>query len=1070
LKAKRWGIWLALFAGVLQTLLIFRSSHAAEQSRYEAMFVDGRRVEGNTISAWHDDNAQPKLDSTDLLNPGQPLRWLHDRRPTAPLLRDVETGFVEMVGGDRLVGTVLGYDSGDSTYQAGQLVEPQLLVRPEVNLAAPTDPPYEHVRVLARFVRRVVWSGEPQSELKPGTLFFRDGRSTTFRSLRWSREGVRLLTDGGLQSFQYRDLAEVHLPTMDFWEAYCTELALLDPDQNARLVRFHTITGMKLTGSTARAHILNNGGSPEHWFHMLQPSWSLDALWVPFATIDLRQYFAPQEVPLSRLLPSQVVQKSLLGGGWRWQADRNSQLGPLVSGGLHHGWGFGVHAMSELTFTLPAYAKTFRTRIGLDQSAGDGGCVRTRVFAKAAGQNAQQQLFQSDPLVGSARGVDTGDLTLPTSTDAVTLTLHVDPAHEDRPAGADPLDIRDALDWLDPLVQLDQAGLQQAVAATKTSWIPAWANWTVEPNGTEEIKLFNLWQPVLQNRTAFQVGMQTGSGGISLKRELELGADDRWLLIAVRRSGGAPGGSIYVRVAGEPLGEFEIPYFGNEIPKPITIPLGKYAGRKVKIELEQREATPPQPIIWAAMTIASQLPTVQMLFEDDARGLRPNPLPTGLAQLVDDDPYAGARCLRLSPADGEAISITNLDVRIRDKPLIGEFRYLRFAMRMKGNASLGIECLPTVVEQPPRRYDAGVGPPVLEGAARIFSSAPTEWIVKTQDLYANLGAYDLQEIRWLAAGKGEVQIDHIYLARSLEDFNDIGAQDPLALQQKAELAQQAAFSNALEKANAATVLVDVEGLHGTGVLITKEGFIATTGFAAVTPGKEAKVTLADGRVLPAITLGINRDYDAAMLKITTEGEYPFLEIGNSQALPADGRLAAIAFIGDLQRGARKGTSIVRYRKADANALWVSLLFERSYSGGPLIDREGRLMALVSRPFGPGGTLAMTSEQFKQSRDRLVRSEVWGAWPLALTPHSGLNLGLREEKLTITGLAGGGPAEKAGVKLGDELASFDGQAVKSFQEVLNLISQKMPDEKVTLQLNRAGQSITAEFVLGRRGEF
>jgi len=386
---------------------------------------------------------------------------------------------------------------------------------------------------------------------------------------------------------------------------------------------------------------------------------------------------------------------------------------------------------------------------------------------------------------------------------------------------------------------------------------------------------------------------------------------------------------------------------------------------------------------------------------------------------------------------------------------------------MKGNVRLGMECVPSIAEQKVRVYDAGVGPPAIEGAARMLPSAPTEWVVKTQDLFANWGAYDLQEIRLLAVGDGAVQIDHMYLARSEADFNDLGAQDPLTLQQQTEQAQLAVFQQAIAKANSATVLIEVEGQRGTGALITKDGFIVSTGFAAVAPGKAAEITLADGRAVPAITLGINRDTDAAMLKITAEGEYPFLDIGNSQGLPVDGRLATVAYVGDLKQKPKLGTSLVRYRTAEGGGLWLSLMFDRGLSGGPIVDREGKLIGLVSRPFGPGGTLALPMHEFNASRERLSRSEVWGAWPLAVTPNIGMNVGRRDDKLKVIGLTAGGPAARASVQAEDEVNSFDGQPVNSFQDLLKLLAQKLPGEKVNLQLTRAGQPQTAEITLERR---
>ncbi|KKK66168.1 hypothetical protein LCGC14_2966800, partial [marine sediment metagenome] len=53
------------------------------------------------------------------------------------------------------------------------------------------------------------------------------------------------------------------------------------------------------------------------------------------------------------------------------------------------------------------------------------------------------------------------------------LGLLTDEAHQGRPAGADPLDIRDMLDWLEPVLLLDQAKLKQNVEAASTRLFPA---------------------------------------------------------------------------------------------------------------------------------------------------------------------------------------------------------------------------------------------------------------------------------------------------------------------------------------------------------------------------------------------------------------------------------------------------------------------------------------------------------------------------------------------------------------------------------------------------------------------
>ena len=125
------------------------------------------------------------------------------------------------------------------------------------------------------------------------------------------------------------------------------------------------------------------------------------------------------------------------------------------------GWGIGVHANNTLEFELPLFVRSFQARIGLDESAGTGGCVRVRVLANDL---AGQVLYESPFLIGSQKVIDIGPIDLPGPTDGRRLLILVtDQAHQGRPKGADPLDIRDELNWIDPVLGLDPQHLQSEI-------------------------------------------------------------------------------------------------------------------------------------------------------------------------------------------------------------------------------------------------------------------------------------------------------------------------------------------------------------------------------------------------------------------------------------------------------------------------------------------------------------------------------------------------------------------------------------------------------------------------------
>jgi hypothetical protein len=120
-----------------------------------------------------------------------------------------------------------------------------------------------------------------------------------------------------------------------------------------------------------------------------------------------------------------------------------------------------VHAYCELQFELPSCVRAFQSQVGLDESVGRGGCARGLVYVNRV---APEPLYRSQPLIGSRQIAQTGTLPLAGPAGGQhTLLLVADPIDRDFPPGADPLDIRDMVDWLEPLLELDLEQLKSEV-------------------------------------------------------------------------------------------------------------------------------------------------------------------------------------------------------------------------------------------------------------------------------------------------------------------------------------------------------------------------------------------------------------------------------------------------------------------------------------------------------------------------------------------------------------------------------------------------------------------------------
>ena len=71
----------------------------------------------------------------------------------------------------------------------------------------------------------------------------------------------------------------------------------------------------------------------------------------------------------------------------------------------------------------------------------------------------------------------------------------------------------------------------------------------------------------------------------------------------------------------------------------------------------------------------------------------------------------------------------------------------------------------------PAVYDAGLGPPVHPLARRVRAQRlADEWTVVTRDIYADFGALNIRSLTIWAPDGQHLLIDHIYLARTIDDF------------------------------------------------------------------------------------------------------------------------------------------------------------------------------------------------------------------------------------------------------------------------------------------------------------
>lgn len=782
---------------------------AQDPERFIARLNDGSRIVGDEVRDWFDPTASPHLGGRHLFDQGNPARWVLDSSQPP---EDHATAFVEFVGGDRLPGSVTGFRQG--TESAYEHLPPHLLIEPAAELHSPDLPPSGLARVSTEWIQRVVWERRGNVALQPSTAFLRNGGAIPFRSLRWSDGAVLLLTQEGIQTVPFADLAEVHLPRQSPWEAYYQQLAVLSPTCEARLIQLEGAGGLQATASTERFQAQHRGdrNKPEAWFQVVQPAWSLDPLWVRYRTVRVWRFFQPELVPATLITPLEARQESVFGSGWTWQTNRSVQGEQLASGGQESGWGFGVHASHELHFPLPPEVRTLRTRVGLDHSAGKGGFVRAMVFKEA---QRGSPLWRSNVLVGSEQVVDTGALALNVTGADDRLVLAVDSAHDERPAGADPFDIRDMLDWLEPEFQLDLQALKASVSRSAFGRQAALSGWSVTEEDWATVQTVNQWDTIDPRDPRFRAYFRSPERFVTLSRELRIGPEAEWLaLVVTRLHEKTTPVRLQVGLDGRTAAEFEVPVRQGPVdPEPLLVPVSDYRGKTVAVELVVIPEGERPWLDWRAVSLLEREPGLLTLFDEKESLADVLNLGDGTVKVVGEGAYSGRAALEVTPPGAANSQIAGLHAPISEHPRLGEFRFLRFAWRKPDGARIALRLAHdgrfgdqlgfggfTAFRLDDRGLQHGFGyyagqelPPESRGL-RLDGQLPSEWRQIDRDLFGDFGRFVLTGLS-LECDEGERALfDHIWLARTPQDLQKI-----VRLPQEEPAPAAAADPNVLEK-------------------------------------------------------------------------------------------------------------------------------------------------------------------------------------------------------------------------------------------------------------------------------
>lgn len=156
------------------------------------------------------------------------------------------------------------------------------------------------------------------------------------------------------------------------------------------------------------------------------------------------------------------------------------------------------------------------------------------------------------------------------------------------------------------------------------------------------------------------------------------------------------------------------------------------------------------------------------------------------------------------------------------------------------------------------------------------------------------------------------------------------------------------YVKSLEDAVMASVTITSKNGHGSGLIISEDGLIATN-YHVIADSTLLEVILNDGNKHKTTIVQINKEADLAILKIDKTGLKPFL-ISDSNNIEIGKDVFAIGTpkATDLSQTISKGIiSALRTSSNGSKIIQTDSKVNSGNSGGPLVDTEGNLIGVVN---------------------------------------------------------------------------------------------------------------------------
>ncbi len=262
---------------------------------------------------------------------------------------------------------------------------------------------------------------------------------------------------------------------------------------------------------------------------------------------------------------------------------------------------------------------------------------------------------------------------------------------------------------------------------------------------------------------------------------------------------------------------------------------------------------------------------------------------------------------------------------------------------------------------------------------------------------------------------------------------------------------------------------------GTGIIFNKDGYILTN-YHVISGAQTIKVLLSDGKEVSAKVVNYDSTSDVAVIKLADNTNIPGVaEFGDSDMLQVGESVVAIGnplgkeFLASVTTGVVSAINRqVSIESKDLKFIQTDAAINPGNSGGPLVNTKGQVIGINTAKISVTGVeglgFAIPINTVNPKMDALIK-------PI-------LSIGISCREITediskqynmpigvyVSQIKEFSSAEKAGIVPGDIITQFDGQKVKTVEELNKIKGTHKAGDVVKIKLVRNSKTININLTL------